>query len=73
MAPPGYVLLSADYCQIELRLMAHFSGDPSLLAVLSDSAQDPFRNLAHLWLKVPVDQVCLRYHLHLQYHLCAGI
>jgi DNA polymerase-1 len=28
---PGNVLLSADYSQIELRLMAHFSDDPLLL------------------------------------------
>ncbi len=27
----GWVLLDADYSQIELRLMAHFSGDPALL------------------------------------------
>jgi DNA polymerase-1 len=30
-APPGAQLLSADYSQIELRLLAHFSGDPLLL------------------------------------------
>ena len=30
IATPGHVLLSADYSQIELRLMAHFSGDPLL-------------------------------------------
>ncbi len=29
--PPGYVLLAADYSQIELRIMAHLSGDESLL------------------------------------------
>ena len=28
---PGHVLLAADYSQIELRLLAHFSGDPLLL------------------------------------------
>ncbi len=28
---PGNVLMSADYSQIELRLMAHFSGDPLLV------------------------------------------
>ena len=27
----GWILLDADYSQIELRLMAHFSGDPALL------------------------------------------
>ncbi|HTX77910.1 MAG TPA: DNA polymerase I [Terracidiphilus sp.] len=30
-ASPGAQLLSADYSQIELRLLAHFSGDPLLL------------------------------------------
>jgi DNA polymerase-1 len=32
---PGWILLAADYSQIELRLLAHFSGDP----VLVDSFQ----------------------------------
>lgn len=31
IAAPGNVLLSADYSQIELRLMAHFSQDPLLV------------------------------------------
>jgi DNA polymerase-1 len=31
IAAPGHVLLSADYSQIELRLMAHFSEDPLLV------------------------------------------
>ena len=31
VAAPGTQLLSADYSQIELRLLAHFSGDPLLL------------------------------------------
>lgn len=31
IAAPGNVLLSADYSQIELRLMAHFSEDPLLV------------------------------------------
>lgn len=32
VAAPGWLLLSADYSQIELRLLAHFSEDPVLLA-----------------------------------------
>jgi DNA polymerase-1 len=31
VAPPGHQLLAADYSQIELRIMAHLSGDDGLL------------------------------------------
>ena len=36
VAPPGHVLLAADYSQIELRIMAHLSGDPGLLAAFAN-------------------------------------
>lgn len=35
IAPPGEVLISADYSQIELRIMAHLSEDPGLLSAFS--------------------------------------
>jgi DNA polymerase-1 len=35
VAPPGHVLLAADYSQIELRIMAHLSGDESLRAAFA--------------------------------------
>ncbi|MEO6064958.1 MAG: DNA polymerase I, partial [Lysobacterales bacterium] len=36
IAPPGFVLIAADYSQIELRIMAHLSGDSGLLAAFRD-------------------------------------
>ena len=36
IAPPGHVILSADYSQIELRIMADISGDASLLKAFAD-------------------------------------
>jgi DNA polymerase-1 len=32
VAPPGHLLLIADYSQVELRLLAHFSDDPAFVA-----------------------------------------
>jgi DNA polymerase I len=36
IALPGHSILSADYSQIELRIMAHISGDPSLLKAFAE-------------------------------------
>ncbi len=42
---PGYQILAADYSQIELRIMAHLSGDERLLAAFA-SGQDIHRATA---------------------------
>lgn len=34
---PGYKLLAADYSQVELRIMAHLSGDSSLVSAFTDA------------------------------------
>ncbi|KAF6260747.1 hypothetical protein COO60DRAFT_857116 [Scenedesmus sp. NREL 46B-D3] len=57
VAPAGSVLVSADYCQIELRLMAHFSADASLLGALARPGADPFVELAASWLRLDKAQV----------------
>jgi DNA polymerase-1 len=36
VAPPGNLILAADYSQIELRIMAHLSGDEGLLKAFHD-------------------------------------
>ncbi|MFO1408962.1 MAG: DNA polymerase I [Steroidobacteraceae bacterium] len=38
IAPPGWKLLAADYSQIELRIMAHLSGDAGLLRAFAGDA-----------------------------------
>lgn len=37
VATPGYRLVAADYSQIELRIMAHLSGDAGLLEAFADN------------------------------------
>lgn len=49
VAPPGAVLISADYSQIELRLMAHISGDETLLAAFAAGADIHRRTAAEIF------------------------
>jgi DNA polymerase-1 len=53
---PGAVLLSADYSQIELRLLAHLSGDP-LFVHAFNSGGDIHRQTAALIFDVPLADV----------------
>ncbi|XP_057957397.1 helicase and polymerase-containing protein TEBICHI isoform X2 [Malania oleifera] len=45
----NWLLLTADYSQIELRLMAHFSNDSSLIELLSKPQGDVFTMIAARW------------------------
>ena len=56
VAPEGYSLVSADYSQIELRLIAHFSQDPNLVAAFQNGL-DIHRATAAEVLGKPIDQV----------------
>ena len=52
----GYVFLDADYSQIELRVLAHMSGDEKLIQAYKE-AQDIHRHTASEVFHVPFDQV----------------
>ena len=56
VAPRGYVLLAADYSQIELRIMAHLSGDEGLLSAFSND-RDVHQATASEVFGVPLDAV----------------
>jgi DNA polymerase-1 len=56
VAPKGSVIASADYSQIELRIMAHISGDAALLKAFHDGL-DVHRATAAEVFGVAVDQV----------------
>ncbi|HXN10919.1 MAG TPA: DNA polymerase, partial [Steroidobacteraceae bacterium] len=56
IAAPGYRLVAADYSQIELRIMAHLSGDPGLLQAFADE-RDIHQATAAEVFGVPLEQV----------------
>lgn len=56
IAKPGKILLSADYSQVELRLLAHFSEDPTMLKSFQDDL-DIHAQTASEVMDVPLDQV----------------
>ncbi|HWA39240.1 MAG TPA: DNA polymerase I, partial [Burkholderiales bacterium] len=56
VAPPGRRIVSADYSQIELRIMAHLSGDENLRRAFRDG-EDVHRATAAEIFGVPLSQV----------------
>jgi DNA polymerase-1 len=56
IAPKGHKIVAADYSQIELRIMAHFSGDPNLRLAFAENA-DVHRHTAAEVFGVKPDEV----------------
>ena len=56
IAPPGRKIVACDYSQIELRIMAHLSGDPGLVAAFASGADVHAATAAEVF-AVPQDQV----------------
>lgn len=55
-APEGWSLVSADYCQLELRLLTHLSQDGKLCKIMRGKG-DVFRMVAAQWNKIPEQEV----------------
>jgi len=49
----GYIMLSVDYRNIELRILAHLSKDPTLTGILKNTATDIFEEIARDFWFVP--------------------
>ncbi|GAB4569723.1 MAG: DNA polymerase I [Anaerolineae bacterium] len=56
IAPPGYFLLAVDYSQVELRVLAHISQDPTLLEAFRQG-QDIHRTTAAAVYGIPFEAV----------------
>ncbi|GAB3426535.1 DNA polymerase I [Massilia solisilvae] len=56
IAPPGSVIVSADYSQIELRIMAHISGDEAMLRAFAQG-EDIHRATAAEIFGLPPEEV----------------
>jgi len=56
VAPPDFVLLNADYSQLELRLAAHLSKDENFSAVFIEG-RDPHQEVAFAFFNKPEDQI----------------
>lgn len=59
VAGKGNVLVAADYSQIDLRVLAHLSGDPALRAAFSDGTDVHTKTAAEVF-DVPPDRVDAR-------------
>lgn len=56
VAEAGHLLFAADYSQIELRILAHFSGDPAFVTAFREGV-DIHRQTASVIFGIPVGEV----------------
>lgn len=55
VAPPGCALVAADYSQVELRILAHFSGDAGLIDAFREGRDIHRATAAEVWGVPPGD------------------
>ncbi|MBK9161605.1 MAG: DNA polymerase I [Nitrosomonadales bacterium] len=75
IAPPGSRIVSADYSQIELRIMAHLSGDEGLLAAFANNEDIHRATAAEIFMVAPaeVDSEQRRYAKVINFGLIYGM
>jgi DNA polymerase-1 len=56
IAPPGHLILSADYSQIELRILAHITKDPGLRQAFAEGVDIHAKTASEIF-GVPLDKV----------------
>ena len=69
---PGRLILAADFSQLELRILAHLSGDQRLVKVLRDG-QDVFKLVAASWLGLPNSEAVTEEQRRQAKQICYGI
>lgn len=67
----GKLFVSADYCQLELRVLAHLAKDSILCSVLKSSC-DVFRTIAATWNQVSESHVSNSYFYQITWHYISG-
>lgn len=65
-AESNWVFVSADYCQLEMRILTHFCEDPVLVGIMK-SDEDVFRSIAASWGGVAEENVRIEYKLTISY------
>lgn len=75
----NWIFVAADYSQLELRLLAHFSEDPNLLEILNRSADvdadegfDVFKTVASKINQLPLEEISDENRQHAK-QICYGI
>jgi hypothetical protein len=67
----GKLFVSADYCQLELRVLAHLAKDSALCSVLKSNC-DVFCTIAASWNQVAESDVSNSYFYQITWHYRSG-
>jgi hypothetical protein len=57
VANTNRILLSADYCQLELRIITNLCKDEGLVSIFNNVEYDIFNLLASKWLDLPINEI----------------